>query len=128
MKSVLALIGISSAVSLTHHRHNVPGVTFLQTMGDGDKGGDGTPNGWRDPWPLGIDDSRLDDTVLNWMRDPKKPEPPIRYHDRMRQWTAGTWPLNISWNGGMDHATWHNEIDDGTDDNEVVDVQTKSLY
>lgn len=23
----------------------------------------------------------------------------------------------------MDHASYHNEIDDGTDDNEVVDVQ-----
>ena len=121
MKSVLALIGVSSALSLTHHR-NVPGVTFLQTQGDG---GNGTPNGWRDPWPLGIDDSRLDDTVLNWMRDPKAPEPPIRYHDKMRQWEKGTWPMNFTWNGGMSHATWHNEIDDGTDDNEVIDLQTK---
>ena len=24
----------------------------------------------------------------------------------------------------MSHATWANEIDDGTDDNEVVDIQT----
>ena len=24
----------------------------------------------------------------------------------------------------MDHASYHNEIDDGTDDNEVIDVQT----
>ena len=120
MKSaILALIGASSAVSLTHHR-NVPGVTFLQT----ELTGDGTPNGWRDPWPLGIDDSRLDDTVLNWMRDPKAPAPPIRYHDKMRQWENGTWPMNFTWNGGMSHATWHNEIDDGTDDNEVIDLQT----
>ena len=63
MKSVLALIGATSAISLTH-RHNVPGVTFLQTEDGG--GGNGTPNGWRDPWPLGIDDSRLDDTIMNW--------------------------------------------------------------
>mgnify|MGYP006114735665 FL=1 len=120
MKSVLALIGATSAISLTHHRHQVPGVTFLQTQG-GDEG-NGTPNGWRDPWPLGIDDSRLDDTVMNWMRDPKAPDPPIRYHDRMRQWSTGTWPMNFTWNGPMDHATWNNQIDDGTDDNEVIDL------
>jgi hypothetical protein len=32
--------------------------------------------------------------------------------------------MNFTWNGGMSHATWHNEIDDGTDDNEVIDLQT----
>ena len=40
----------------------------------------------------------------------------------MRQWAPSTWPMNFTWNGGMDHATWHNEIDDGTDDNEVIDL------
>ena len=33
--------------------------------------------------------------------------------------------MNFSWNGGMTHATWNNQIDDGTDDNEVIDLQTK---
>ena len=99
MKSVIALIGLSAAVSLTHH-HHVDGVTFIQT------GDNGTTNGWREPWPLGIDDSRLDDTVMNWMRHPEGPGPPIRYHDKMRQWTTGTWPVNFTWNGAMDNATW----------------------
>ena len=61
---------------------------------------------------------------MNWMRDPEAPEPPIKYHDLMRQWDKGTWPVNFTWNGPMTLATWKNEIDDGTDDNEVIDLQT----
>ena len=62
---------------------------------------------------------------MNWMRDPKGPDAPIKYHDKMRQWVPGTWPVNFAWNGGWTSAAYHNEIDDGTDDNEVIDMQTK---
>ena len=43
-------------------------------------------------------------------KDPNAPKPPIRYHDKMRQWTPGTWPYP------------HSTLDDGSDDNEVVDI------
>ncbi len=55
------------------------------------------------------------------MRKKKPAGPPIKYHDGMRQWVKGTWPIWHSWNGAFNHATQHNQIDDGTDDNEVVD-------
>ena len=81
---------------------------------------------WRVPWPQGaVDDSTDDEKIMNWMRKPKEPKPPIRYHDKMRQWTEGTWPVYHTWDDGMSHATQHAIIDDGTDDNEVVDLQHK---
>ena len=83
-------------------------------------------NHWRRPWPQGIDDSTNDDTIMNWPRLPEPPLPPQEYHDKMRQWVPGTWPVNFSWNDQMDHATYHNQIDDGTDDNESVDLQIRS--
>ena len=124
MKFVLALIGASSAITLT--RRSYPGVTFIQTQDDDNKHGNGSFNNWRNPWPLGIDDSTHDDLIMNWMRDPKKGDPPIRYHDKMRQWTPGTWPVNFNWNGGWTQASYNNQIDDGTDDNEVIDLQTRT--
>ena len=63
---------------------------------------------------------------MNWMRDPKGQDAPIKYHDKMRQWTPGTWPVNFGWNGSYTNAAYHNEIDDGTDDNEVIDMQSKA--
>ena len=87
----------------------------------------GTPlNNWRHKWPQGLDDSTDDENIMNWPRDPKKKNPPIQYHDKMRQWVPGTWPVNFSWNPQMDKATYHNQIDDGSDDNESVDVMTAS--
>ena len=81
---------------------------------------------WRKAWPQGIDDSNDDDKIMNWPRKPKKPDPPIQYHDKMRQWVPGTWPVNFKWNKDWDHAAWKNEVDDGTDDNEVVDLMHRS--
>ena len=46
-------------------------------MGGDNEGGNGEKWGWREPWPLGIDDSRDDNTIMNWMRDPEAPAPPI---------------------------------------------------
>ena len=55
---------------------------------------------------------------MNWPREPTPPDPPIRYHDKMRQWSPGTWPYAF---GGLDSGLSHNAVDDGNDDNEVVD-------
>ena len=63
--------------------------------------------------------------VLGLQTEAPKPAPPIKYWDKMRQWEPHTWPTYFTWNKGWDHATYHHQIDDGTDDNEVVDVQTR---
>ena len=118
-------VALFAGVEAIHHDHqnHIIDMMALQT------GVEGPPvhmhgNHWRRPWPQGIDDSTDDDTIMNWMRDPKKPNPPIKYHDKMRQWSPNTWPVNFSWNPQMDHATYHNQIDDGSDDNESVDLMT----
>lgn len=77
---------------------------------------------WRKPWPEGVDDSTDDENVMNWMRKRKGPDPPIQYHDKMRQWETGTWPVYHTWDKKMNWATQHYEVDDGTDDNEVVNM------
>ena len=78
---------------------------------------------WSQGWPQGdIDNSVADDTILNWVKPKDPPAPPIRYHDKMRQWVPGTWPFN---SGGLDDYAVHG-IDTGEDDNEVLDAQHKS--
>ena len=60
----------------------------------------------------------------------KDPEDPIKYWDKpeksswdkMRQWTPGTWPVYHTWNKDFDKATQNYTVDDGSDDNEVVNV------
>ena len=106
--ALFALLGATAAVSL---------------VGDDDDR-NGKKHGWRNAWPHGIDDSTLDDTVMNWIRKPEDPEPPIKFHAVGQQWQPGHWPINFEWNDDMSHAAWKNEIDDGSDDNEVVDLQT----
>jgi len=78
------------------------------------------PRHWSQNWPQGnIDNSVADDTILNWVSPKGVPAPPIRYHDKMRQWVPGTWPFN---SGGLDsHPV--NSVDTGEDDNEVIDAQ-----
>ena len=85
------------------------------------------PSHWRQNWPEGaIDDSTDDDKIMNWVRLPEGPaglaSPPIKYHDKMRHWEAGSWPVHFTWSPDYTHATYHKQIDDGTDDNEVVDL------
>lgn len=116
--SLLAIVGVASA----SNQEKLYDLMNLQVESQG------VPihmdgNTWRRPWPQGYDNSENDDKILNWIRKPAGPPPAIKYHDKMRHWEKGTWPVNFSWNSQMDHATYHNEIDDGTDDNEVVDVQ-----
>ena len=60
------------------------------------------------------------------MRKPKGPPPPIEYHNKMRQWQPGTWPVHFAWNKDFDHATYSKQVDDGTDDNEVVDLMHRT--
>ena len=59
---------------------------------------------------------------MNWVQPPAGPPAPIKYHDGMRQWTANTWPVHFTWNGDMSKATYAKQIDDGSDDNEVVNL------
>ena len=68
--------------------------------------------------------------VLNWMRKRKGPDPPIKYHDKMRQWEEGTWPVYHTWktndDGSFKKALYWQQVDDGTDDNEVVNMQHRA--
>ena len=79
---------------------------------------------WAKPWPQGVVDDGTDDDEVSLLKKEKpEPDPPIRYHDRMRQWAPGTWPVYHTWDDKWSKATYHQQIDDGTDDNEVVGVQ-----
>ena len=68
--AIIALVGAASAISL----QGEPDTT------------NGKFNGWRNNWPHGIDDSTLDDTVMNWIRKPDDPEPEIKFHAVGSQW------------------------------------------
>ena len=117
MKFVLALM----ALAATTEAVQLEGVPKKELM----KG-----SHWRKAWPEGTDDSTDDDNILNWMRKRKGPDPPIQYHDKMRQWQPGTWPVYHTWDtnsdGSFKHANYHQEVDDGTDDNEVLNVHLKT--
>ena len=111
--AAVALFAVAEAVSLS-------GIDKGELM-------QSHPSHWRKGWPEGaIDDSTDDDKIMNWMRKPAAPPAPIKYHDKMRQWQPGTWPVHFNWNGDMSHATYAKQIDDGTDDNEVVDLMHHS--
>ena len=46
----------------------------------------------------------------------------LKFHDGMRQWTPGTWPVHHTWDEDWTKASYHNIVDDGTDDSEVLDI------
>ena len=122
--SLLAVMAVAAEARHHHHHHDY-GYLQSEVMGI-DKKTLQPDQHWRGSWPQGpVDDSTDDDKILNWMRKPKEPEPPIRYHDQMRQWQAGTWPVHHTWDDDWTKASYHNEIDDGTDDNEVVALQVR---
>ena len=124
MKSFIAIALFASVEAV--QRHHVPGVTFLETEAQIA----GIPAGslqagalWRNNWPQGsTDDSTDDDKIMNWIQPPPGPKAPYVYHDKMRQWEPNSWPVHFTWNGDMSKATYHWQIDDGSDDNEVVDL------
>ena len=80
---------------------------------------------WRYNWPQGIDDGTDDDKVMSWWEKPKDDLRNMKFWNGMREWTPGTWPIHHSWNDDYNHATYHQQIDDGTDDNEVLDLQLR---
>ena len=121
MKFTLVTLAVLGAVEARHHHHHHNNL--LQTGVEGiDKKTLHPDQHWRKKWPQGLDDSTDDDKILNWMRTPKDPEDPIQYWDKMRQWSPGTWPVYHTWNKDFDKATQHYTVDDGSDDNEVVNV------
>lgn len=121
--SALLAIGVDAR----HHKHHHKDHGLIQQRVQGIDTKELQPNRhWNYPWPQGTDDSTDDDKILNWIREPKPPKPPIKYHDKMRMWETGTWPINHSWDDDWTKASYHNQIDDGTDDNEVVDLQKKA--
>lgn len=122
----IALIALIAGVEARHHLHRNYGLIQTKVRGV-DKETLQPDRHWLKPWPQGIDNSEDDDKIMNWIREPKAADPPIRYHDKMRQWTPDTWPVNFEWNDDWNHATYHNQIDDGTDDSEVLDVMTHAI-
>ena len=54
---------------------------------------------------------------MNWVDPPKAAAPPIRYHDKQRRHTKGTFPFS---QGGLDSGSY-NSVDTGEDDEEVLD-------
>jgi len=118
----IAVLALFAGVEARHHHHRNYGLIQTKLQGIDEETLQPARH-WNKPWPQGIDNSEDDDKIMNWIREPKAADPPIRYHDKMRQWTPGTWPVNFSWNDDWNHATYSNQIDDGTDDSEVVDVQ-----
>ena len=59
---------------------------------------------------------------MNWFEKPKEKDPPLRFIFKGNEWKHGQWPIHHSWNDEWDKASYHNEIDDGTDDDEVLDL------
>ena len=81
------------------------------------------------PWPLGIDDGTDDDNIRYPTEEKEVEEKALRFDFRNRQWTPNTWPVHHTWDEDWTRAQYHNIIDDGTDDNEVVDVMNEQdLY
>ena len=133
MKIVL-LLGLAAGMTEAHrhhrhqhHKHHKPhhhGLLQAEAMVI-DKKTLHPDMHWRLKWPQGIDDGTNDDIVLNDDEKEEEADKPLKYDDKMRQWNPGTWPVNHSWDKDWEKASFHNMIDDGTDDNEVVDLQNE---
>ena len=75
------------------------------------------------PWPQGIDDGTDDDKIILPEEKEEEETEQLKFINKGREWTPGTWPVHHSWDKDWTKASYHNIIDDGTDDNEVIDVQ-----
>ena len=81
---------------------------------------------WTKPWPQGIDDGTDDEKILMWKKqqeEAKKKEGPLKYMD-VRPAVVGQWPP-----GKIEHedgtVTHYGKLDDGTDDDTVLNVHLK---
>ena len=78
------------------------------------------------PWPQGIDDGTDDDKTYYPEEAIDEDDQGLKFVYNNREWTDGTWPVHHTYDtddaGNWLKASYHNIIDDGTDDNEVVDV------
>ena len=63
---------------------------------------------------------------MNWIPEPEPKAKELRFVNKGREWTPGTWPVHHTWDDDWTHASYHNQIDDGTDDSDVLDVMHKS--
>ena len=83
---ILALTALALGVDAKHHHHHLKHHGFIQQQVMGVDPKELQPDRhWNLPWPNGaVDDSTDDDKVMNWIREPKPPKPPIKYHDKMR--------------------------------------------
>merc|ERR1719498_537342 len=107
--SLLAAVGVSAR---HHHHHRDVGLIQQRVQGIDEK----IMHPYRsytNPWPQGpVDDSTNDDLVIHLAKKKEEPEPAPRYHDKMRQWQMGTWPVYHTWDKDMVKATQHQQIDD----------------
>ena len=83
---------------------------------------------WTKPWPQGIDNGEDDEKILNWAPEKapeKKKEAPLRYMN-VRPAIPGQWPP-----GKIEHedgtVTHYGKVDDGTDDDTVINVHLKAI-
>ena len=115
---LVALIGSTQAVRFIDNVDDIMNNLVLDSTGvdiaamhtNGANAIDGKTN-WRKPWPQGIDDSTLDNTVLNLgagERAAAKKEAELKYLDV---------PV-----ASKDKAVWpQSRVDDGMDDDSVLD-------
>ena len=118
---LLAIVG-SGAMAKKHRRHSVKNL--VQQRAEGVDPKDLHPDRhWMLPWPQGIDDGTDDDNIILPEKKEKSPDKPLKFIIKGREWTPGTWPVHHTWDKDWESATQHKIIDDGTDDDEVLNVQ-----
>ena len=123
----LAIIALLAAATQARHHHHHRDVGLIQSRVMGIDEKELQPvRAWSQPWPQGLDDGTDDHLVVRLKKEPKEADPPIVYKTNMRQWQEGTWPVYHTWDKDWKKATYHQAIDDGTDDNEVVNVQHRA--
>ena len=128
MKYILLLAMVGSETYAKQHRHHRLVHSLIQSSVEGIDKKDLQPDRhWHFPWPQGIDDGTDDDKIMLPGKKPKEPEKPLVYKNfGSREWTPGTWPIHHTYDKDWKWATYSNQIDDGTDDSDVLDVQQKA--
>ena len=83
---------------------------------------------WKEAWPLGhTDDGTNDDKILNNedAAAEKEAPKPIVYHQAPLA-VEGQWPYGCSYTENHEVASCWGHLDDGTDDDTVINAQLKS--